>query len=424
MSYLDSLAFATRMQAYLTDPTYSGDLGPVIENIPLTAELNSENATKPFTFKDIDANDIKFAPSSTPYEFALGTSAALLDPTYFSDGTLRNYDIGLSAYLESEFLNGLDTNNPFNTALNSGQFKFTFNIDDAIKKINEIKITPAGTVAAGSIASSDSPANQTNTTITVENQTFNIKDKSDKGNFNNAVALIKAYGKKTNTSYDDKIEKIKKDMKGNYKTGLNELKKIIATFDKTKLYEVVKDIHHADYNNRQAQGKAISDAWADKIGNSTTGDFTVDTSNLNADNVLKVLGTYISNPKFQSGGMWNNLIKDNFDKISQALYANAEKYLSSKNKSISNGDRNKIRNAVNNLKSASTPQDKAAKTYALFAALRNYTAGYNDVRVYNTYANFIPQKNRMDRVELYEQNKFKTDEQKAYNSAPKLQANG
>ena len=114
-------------------------------------------------------------------------------------------------------------------------------------------------------------------------------------------------------------------MKGSYKTGLAKLKAIIATFDQKKLTEVVREISHKIYDEQESKGKAISDNWANQISNATSkSGFKVDTSGVNKDNVLHVLGTYISNPKFKTGGMWNALINNNYDDISKALIENAK----------------------------------------------------------------------------------------------------
>ena len=204
-------------------------------------------------------------------------------------------------------------------------------------------------------------------------------------------------------------------MKGDYKKGLVELKKLMNSFDTNKLYEVVKDIHHKEYDDRQTKAKTISDVWANKIAGSTNGDYKVDTSSLTADNVLDVLGTYITNSNFNSGGMWKHLISNNFDKISNALYSKAEKM---KSAGIIDGEKQQIASAVSALKAAAD-KDKPAKVFALFSTMRTVEASKNDKGIYNKYASEVPSAKRKSNVETYEGSKH-NEEKQAYNSQKNL----
>lgn len=401
-SNADVMNFGMFMEAALLNPTYQGNLDVVNMNIPLTAYLNSADSVQPYVMKGIDPYDINFSYTSDPYSYALANYAALTDPTYFSDGILSNYNIGLSSYLNASYNASLDSlyTNPFGTAFRNGMINFDFNPDEILSNIDAIIKKSGGGV-------SDKGVDYT--------------DNTDKGQFNRTVELIKAYGEKKDISYDEKISKITTDMKGDYKKGLVKLKELINDFDADTLYDVVKDMHHKQFEAKEANGRAISDRWANKIANNTDGDFTVDTSGLTADNVLHVLGTYIQNEKFQSGGMWTHLIKDNFDKISEALYAKAEK--SKQVNSMTDADKQKIEKAVADLKKATSVQDKADKAYALFDALRSWDTTHNDTHVYNIYGSAIPANKRKERVELYETKQHRK-EQEAYNNAPKSQFKG
>ena len=206
-------------------------------------------------------------------------------------------------------------------------------------------------------------------------------------------------------------------MKGDYKKGLAELKKLMNDFDTDTLYEVVKDIHHKEYDDRQTKAKTISDAWANKIAGSTDGDYKVNTSGLTADNVLDVLGTYITNSNFNIGGMWKHLISNNFDKLSKALYAKAEKM---KSDGITDSEKQQIASAVSALKAAAE-KDKPAKAFALFSAMRSAEASKNDKNIYNKYASEVPSAKRKSNVETYEGTKH-NEEKSAYNSQRNLNA--
>ena len=362
--------------------------------------------------KPLNWPDAQLGVTTTPAQFGTLMHAAWTDPTVWSDGALGSYGLGLSLYNNAAYMSSINDTHPIIDAYNSGKFKYKIDgsnpysvmadFDKFISNLNALNAAAGGTYTPGS-------------SVVVGNSVINYKDKSDKGKFNNTVALIRAYGEKTETSYNEKINKIIIDMKGDYKKGLVELKKLMNSFDTNKLYEVVKDIHHKEYDDRQTKAKTISDVWANKIAGSTNGDYKVDTSSLTADNVLDVLGTYITNSNFNSGGMWKSLISNNFDKISQALYAKAEKM---KSDGITDNDKQQIASAVSALNSAAD-NDRPAKVFALFSKMRTIEASKNDKGIYNKYANEIPSAKRKFYVETYEGSKH-NEEKQAYNSQRKL----
>ena len=418
MSYSDINAFGDYTLAALTDPTYGGE--QVIRS--LDNELKFQST---FDYINQDAGyNMKFYPhysnfaaSSSPSDFATVLGSTLLDDSVdslYKPSILNSMNVGLSAQLNKSFMDSMNVGNPFQSAWDSNQFKFNFT-DNSIKtnlpswdKINtnwDFSLTPGSGVS-------------------VSGQNVDYSKNSEKANFNKAVALIKAYGEKTGKSYDDKLNKVAQDMKGSYKTGLAKLKAIIATFDQKKLTEVVREISHKIYDEQETNGKAISDNWANQISNATSkSGFKVDTSGVNKDNVLHVLGTYISNPKFKTGGMWNALIKNNYDDISKALIENAKELLKS-GKCTNDITKHKIRGYVSSLEKDGDIKNKISVVYHLFDILRYENASYNDNKAFAIVGGGVIPRNKIETTPDNYQTKKYQAEKNAYNSASKLNTKG
>ena len=418
MSYSDINAFGDYTLAALTDPTYGGE--QVIRS--LDNELKFQST---FDYINQDAGyNMKFYPhysnfaaSSSPSDFATVLGSTLLDDSVdslYKPSILNSMNVGLSAQLNKSFMDSMNVGNPFQSAWDSNQFKFNFT-DNSIKtnlpswdKVNtnwNFSITPGSGVS-------------------VSGQNVDYSKNSEKANFNKAVALIKAYGEKTGKSYDDKLNKVAQDMKGSYKTGLAKLKAIIATFDQKKLTEVIREISHKIYDEEESKGKAISDNWANQISNATSkSGFKVDTSGVNKDNVLHVLGTYISNPKFKTGGMWNALIKNNYDDISKALIENAKELLKS-GKCTNDITKHKIRGYVSSLEKDGDIKNKISVVYHLFDILRYENASYNDNKAFAIVGGGVIPRNKIETTPDNYQTKKYQAEKNAYNSASKLNTKG
>ena len=411
-------AFGAYTQAALTDPTAGGD--EIIRRLKFGANLDSAynyiNQDAGYNMK-FYPHYSKFAASSSPSDFATVLGSTLLDgsiDSLYNDSILNSMNVGLSAQLENSFMNGMNVGNPFQSAWDSNQFKFNFT-DNSIKtnlpswdKVNtnwNFSITPGSGVS-------------------VSGKNVDYSKNSEKANFNKAVALIKAYGEKTGKSYDDKLNKVAQDMKGSYKTGLAKLKAIIATFDQKKLTEVVREISHKIYDEQESKGKAISDNWANQISNATSkSGFKVDTSGVNKDNVLHVLGTYISNPKFKTGGMWNALINNNYDDISKALIENAKELLKS-GKCTNDITKHKIRGYVSSLEKDGDIKNKISVVYHLFDILRYENASYNDNKAFAIVGGGVIPSNKIETTPDNYQTKKYQAEKNAYNSASKLNTKG
>ena len=418
MSYSDINAFGDYTLAALTDPTYGGE--QVIRS--LDNELKFQST---FDYINQDAGyNMKFYPhysnfgaSSSPSDFATVLGSTLLDgsvDSLYNDSILNSMNVGLSAQLENSFMNGMNVGNPFNTAWDNNQFKFNISSSNPLK-IDWGKIN--------SIIDLNTPGNP-NSTVTIGDTQVDYSKNSEKENFKKAMALIKAYGEEVDKSYDDKINKVIKDMNGNYKTGLAKLKAIIATFDQKKLTKVIREISHKIYDEQESKGKAISDNWANQISNATSkSGFKVDTSGVNKDNVLHVLGTYISNPKFKAGGMWNALIKNNYDDISKALIENGKEFLKS-GKCTNETTKQKIKGYISSLGKDGDVSSKVSVVYNLFNILRYENATYNDNKTAKIVGGGAVPRNKIETTPDNYQTKKYQAEKNAYNSASKLNTKG
>lgn len=411
-------AFGAYTLAALTDPTYGGD--QIIRNLNIGASLDSA-----YNYMNQDTgNKMEFYPhysnfgaSSSPSDFATVLGATLLDgsvDSLYNDSIINSMNVGLSAQLENSFMNGMNVGNPFNTAWDNNQFKFNISSSNPLK-IDWGKIN--------SVIDLNTPGNP-NSTVTIGDTQVDYSKNSEKENFKKAMALIKAYGEEVDKSYDDKINKVIKDMNGNYKTGLAKLKAIIATFDQKKLTKVIREISHKIYDEQESKGKAISDNWANQISNATSkSGFKVDTSGVNKDNVLHVLGTYISNPKFKTGGMWNALIKNNYDDISKALIENGKEFLKS-GKCTNETTKHKIKGYISSLGKDGDVSSKVSVVYNLFDILRYENATYNDNKTAKIVGGGAVPRNKIETTPDNYQTKKYQAEKNAYNSASKLNTKG
>lgn len=418
MSYSDINAFGDYTLAALTDPTYGGE--QVIRSLDNELKFQStfdyinQDAGYKMNFYPHYSN---FGASSNPSDFATVLGSTLLDgsvDSLYNDSILNSMNVGLSASLENSFMNGMNVGNPFQSVWDSNQFKFNFT-DNSIK---------TNLPSWGNVNTNWNFSLNPNAGVSVSGQNVDYSKNSEKANFNKAVALIRAYGEKTGKSYDDKLNKVAQDMKGSYKTGLAKLKAIIATFDQKKLTEVVKEISHKIYDEKEANGKAISDNWANQIASAkSASSFKVDTSSVNKDNILSVLGTYISNPKFKTGGMWNSLIKNNYEDISNALIENAKDFLKS-GKCTNETTKHKIRGYISSLEKDGDVKNKVSVVYNLFDILRHENASYNDNKAFAIVGGGVIPSNKVETTPDDYQSKKYQAEKTAYTSASKLNAKG
>ncbi len=376
----DIYSFGNYTFANLIDPSPWANVRLEYMNIPLALTNNFWTTAQ---FAPINPVDIHNSYTMPPVPFGLEMYGIFADPTNYSDGTLRNFDIGLSGYnnkitMESLAQYGI---NPAKFALGGVKFG-NFG---TMSGINFTKPTQNGNVADDDKA-----------------------DKSDKAVFERKVKLILECG-----DYKDEIAEIRKAMKNDYKKGIAKLDELMKEIDSDKLNEAAKKLYEKDLKSKTTSADKIAEQWAEVFANGgTDANFKVVGSSLTKDNVLDVIGSYMRNEKFQTGTpqMWTPLINNNFEAISKALYAKADDL----KKSASDADKAKIEKAVKGLKDADE-STRPAKCQELFMTLRGIQAAANDKKAAERYG--VPA-DKADTGVKDAQNTFNA-EQNAWNEASK-----
>ncbi len=351
-SNADTQNFINWMDAALHSP-YDGNIMLDYINIPVTMELLQPGY--PEVIAPINAYDIQNSYTMTGGQFGLAMHAALTDPSLWSTGTLNNYNIGLSSYLNASYANGFNNLNPFRASL--GNFNFSLNLD----------ALGGGGIYSPSVTTADD-ADNTSTT--------------DKAIFNRKVKLISKCG-----DYDDKISEIRKKIGLDYKKGIKMLDELMKEIDSTTLNEKANELYKEDFKTRQENAANIANQWASKIASTTPNsgsNFKVSMSGVTKDNILDVLGNFITNEEYVKAGSaeWKTLIENNFSEISKILIAKAEEMMKS---AKNNQYKAEIKSVVDKIKAAKTPQQQVNNTYNLFSTLRKIQAENNDKDAYERY---------------------------------------
>lgn len=384
-SNADTQNFINWMDAALHSPTYDGNIMLDYINIPVTMELLQPG--HPEVIAPINAYDIQNSYTMNGGQFGLAMHAALTDPSLWSTGTLNNYNIGLSSYLNASYANGFNNLNPFRASL--GNFNFKLNLD---------ALGGGGSIHVPSVPGADDADNTSST---------------DQAIFNRKVKLISECG-----DYDEKISEIRKKMGFDYKKGIKMLDELMKEIDSTTLNDKANELYKEDFETRQENAASYSAQWAKQIANSTDAkNFKVNMYGVTKDNILDVLGNFITNEQYVQAGSasWKTLIENNFSEISKILISKAE----AMRKSTKNDQyKAEIKSVIDQIKAAKTPQEQVNNTYNLFNTLRKIQAENNDKGAYERYG--VPSDkvdpNRATQVATANYNK----EKNAYNAQNKL----
>lgn len=386
-SNADTAAFLNWMNAAWYDPTYRGNVLLDYVNIPVTMDLIQPTGGE--RRAPLNGYDMSNAVNFLPGQFGLSMHAALTDPSIWSDGTLSNFDIGLSSYLNASYANGFFDLNPFAVGLNNN-VNWNFDLNWG---------------AFGNILGSYVPETAADDADKLNN--------SDKAKFERKIKLLSECG-----DYDDKIDAIRKKIGNDYKKGIKEIDKLLDEVDSTTLHEKANELYKADFESRQEKAEQYSEQWARQIANSTDAkNFKVSMSGVTKDNILDVLGAFLRNEQYVQAGSasWKTLIENNFKEISKLLLAKAEEM---KKSTKNNQYKTDIKSVMDAIKSAKTPQEQVTNTYNLFETLRRIQAENNDKGVYQRYG--IPadkiDNNRASNVATANY----TKEKNAYKSQQKL----
>lgn len=392
----DVNSFGYRMLGALTNPTYYGNLDLAFANVGLSAASTSNYAFDTLV-PPINFNNVRNSYMSPPVPFGLEMYSAFADSTYFSNGLLRDYDIGLSG------------NNSFNFV----QSMARYGINPALYGSINLDFSNLGIMGGiGNLGGINIGGSITSVNAADESKVSN----TDQAKFERKVRLIKAYDE---DAYTDKISDIKSKMK-DYKDGIQKLDNLIKGLDQGKLYMAAKELYTEDHNERLSSARNISSQWFDQISSVTTGsgNYKVNTASISKDNVLDVLGTFMTyrnNDKDQSfagihtSETWEPLINNNFDAISKALYEKAKDMKKTANET----DKKKIDEYVGILKKS---QNKASDCQKLFNVLRKIQTYNNDLKAQERYG--IPSSKKTEQI-INVSGKTYEEEKSAWESAKK-----
>lgn len=378
----DTIAFTNMMDAAWYNPTYQGNVDLKFVDIPVT--LGMLQSTYGEQRAPLNGYDMSNAVNFTPGQFGLAMNAAFGDSSIWSDGTLSNYDIGLSAFLQQQYASDFFKLNPFTEGFGNS-FNWTFSLGDAFNF--------DGIGGGSSVVSANDPYKEQN---------------SDKAKFDRKVRLVSEIG-----DYDEEIEKIKKAIGTDYKKGIIEIDKLIKKIDSEELHEAAKSIYEEDFEATQENAANIANNWVTQIENQGLDpNFKVNMSGVTKDNILDVLGNFLTNEKVKSNAVtWNTLIENNFKEISKVLIEKAKEM----KKGADDATKTSIDNAIKQVKDAKNSDDvntKITSIYTLFSTLRGMQTKASDNGAFSRYG--IPQDkiNANEKTEVA-QNKFK-EEAKAY----------
>lgn len=378
----DTIAFTNMMDAAWYNPTYQGNVDLKFVDIPVT--LGMLQSTYGEQRAPLNGYDMSNAVNFTPGQFGLAMNAAWADPSIWSDGTLSNYDIGLSAFLQHEYASDFFNLNPFAEGFGNSM-NWTFSLGNAFNF--------SGIGGGSSVVSANDPYKEQNT---------------DKAKFDRKVRLVSEIG-----DYDDKIEEIKNKIGTDYKKGIEEIDKLIKTIDANKLQEAAKSIYEEDFEETQENAASIANNWVTQFENQGLNpNFKVNMAGVTKDNILDVLGNFLTNETVKSNAVtWNTLIENNFKEISKVLIEKAKEM----KKGADNTTKTNIDNAIKAVKNAKNADDvntKITSIYTLFSTLRGIQTKSSDNGAFSRYG--LPQnKINANKKPKVAQNQFE-QEAKAY----------
>lgn len=289
----DIPAFGSRMRAALNGPRPLTDLLLVAESGAISREIiNNANSRH---YPTLDLSLATAAPSLNPNAFGDLMRANMFNPIGFSDSALNSYELGIEIANLMSLNPRIDVNSEILGSINfnltpTNNYSVLGISDRILANLSSLNIGGGAGVLGGG-----------------------INQNTDYAKFEKKVKLLNKIG-----DYNEEIQEVRTKMKGDYKKGIELLDAIIKNVDKSDLNDAIKEMHEEEQEAKIERAETISDAWANQIANNTDGVLKVSTASLNKDNVLDVLGTFLTNENI-SKDMWNDLVENNFRDIAKAL---------------------------------------------------------------------------------------------------------
>lgn len=143
-----------------------------------------------------------------------------------------------------------------------------------------------------------------------------------KTQFNTKLGLIKKYCDDyivlDENGNEIDIEKIKKEYANKPEEGVKYCDELINSFDQDKVEKIVKSQYKQRVDARVEAGKTTADSWVKAIDEAGTEAAKINTSNVNAKNVLDVIGGFVTNEDVKNGKVSLTQLFEN-TKTSEAL---------------------------------------------------------------------------------------------------------
>ncbi|MGN1153259.1 MAG: hypothetical protein ACI4S3_04460 [Candidatus Gastranaerophilaceae bacterium] len=345
----DTTAFGLRMNAALTNPTYWGNLDLAWENVDLSSSLAAGWTRVPYDgVPVINPPLIEFGRDSGAYEFGSMLGSTMFTPGMYTDSIHWNFDIGLD--------------NPFSGPNNQ---KYIVAMLNNVKWDFTIPTWSLGGLSGLTLGNID--LGGTNPSQGIAADDASKIDNSDKAKFNRKARLLE----KISEDNKEKVSKIRTEIGSDYKKGIEKLDALLKATDKNKVKTAVIDLYKEDRKSKLDEARKISNKWINNTINA-------DTSSLTTDNVLDVLGTFITNDNYTGKDGFKTLIEKN-TKIVDVLLEKAK----SMQDSVSSATwTNEIEPKI---KAVEQNKTQFNKVFELFAKLRENQAKLNDANVAERY---------------------------------------
>lgn len=250
-----------------------------------------------------------------------------------------------------------------------------------------------------------------NTTTNTTNNTTNNTNTNNNGNtgdvvapksddyqaqFNTKLGLIQKYCSDyivlDENGNEIDVNKIRAEYAGKLEEGVKYCDELIKSFDQDKVNKMVKAQYTQRVNQNAEAGKTIADEWVKAIDEAGTTAATINTSNVNANNVLDVIGGFLTNDKVKNGNVALTQLFENpttAEALVAAIKTKAQSFIKREDLDATTKETivtqtNELADAKNTYSSSSTEDMVANRTalvnkyMTLFETLRTKQAELND----------------------------------------------
>jgi hypothetical protein len=162
-------------------------------------------------------------------------------------------------------------------------------------------------VNSSSSSNSSSSANSSSTVNSSANTNDVTAPASDdyQAQFEAKLGLIKKYCSDyiilDENGDEINVDAIRIKYQNDYEAGVKYCDELINTFDHDKVEKLVKSQYKQRVDANIENGKTVADQWVKSISESGTTAATISTSNVNGNNILDVMGAFVTNEDVKNG---------------------------------------------------------------------------------------------------------------------------